>query len=51
MKMGRPRYPTAAQYRELQQAARLPPPWRVPIEGGSVRVTVPQSGLALVVLR
>jgi xylan 1,4-beta-xylosidase len=34
LQMGRPRYPTPAQYRQLQQAARLPPPWRVPIKGG-----------------
>jgi xylan 1,4-beta-xylosidase len=50
MQMGRPRYPTAAQYRELQQAAHLPPPWEVPVKGGAVRVTVPQSALALVIL-
>jgi xylan 1,4-beta-xylosidase len=50
MKMGRPRYPTAAEYRRLRQAARLPPPWQVPVEGGAVRVTVPESGLALVIL-
>ena len=50
LQMGRPRYPTPAQYRQLQQAARLPPPWRVPIKGGVVRVPVPQSGLALVIL-
>jgi xylan 1,4-beta-xylosidase len=51
LKMGLPRYPTAAQYRQLRQAARLPPPWRVPVEGGAVRVTVPESALALVILR
>jgi xylan 1,4-beta-xylosidase len=50
LKMGRPRYPTAGQFRQLRQAARLPPPWQVPLEGGSVRVTVPESGLALVTL-
>jgi xylan 1,4-beta-xylosidase len=50
LQMGRPRYPTPAQYRQLQHAARLPPPWRVPIKGGLVRVPVPQSGLALVIL-
>ncbi|MGH8317045.1 MAG: GH39 family glycosyl hydrolase [Steroidobacteraceae bacterium] len=50
LKMGRPRYPTPAQYRQLQQAARLPPPWQVPVNGGAVRVTVPESGLALVIL-
>ena len=50
MKMGRPRSPTAAEYRQLRQAARLPPPWQVPVKGGAVRVTVPESGLALVIL-
>lgn len=50
MRMGRPRYPTAAQYRQLRQAARLPPPWQVPIDNGILRVTVPESGLALVIL-
>jgi xylan 1,4-beta-xylosidase len=48
MQMGRPRYPTAAQYRQLRQAAQLPPPWQVPVKGGEVRVEVPASGLALV---
>jgi xylan 1,4-beta-xylosidase len=51
LKMGSPRYPTAAQYRQLRAAARLPPPWQVPVRDGAVRVTVPQSGLALVILR
>jgi len=50
LQMGRPRYPTAAQYRQLRQAARLPPPWQVPVNGGVVRVTVPESALALVIL-
>ena len=50
MKMGLPRYPTAAQYAQLRQAARLPPPWQVPVRDGAVRVTVPESGLALVIL-
>jgi xylan 1,4-beta-xylosidase len=50
MQMGRPRYPTAAQYRQLRQAARLPPPWQVPVKDGTLRVTVPESGLALVTL-
>jgi len=49
-RMGEPRYPTVAQYRQLRQAARLPPPWEVPVKDGAVRVTVPQSGLALVIL-
>jgi xylan 1,4-beta-xylosidase len=48
--MGEPRYPTQAQYRQLQEAGRLPPPRQVPIKDGEVRVTVPQSGLALVIL-
>jgi xylan 1,4-beta-xylosidase len=48
LKMGEPRYPTPGQYRQLQQAARLPPPWQVPVKNGELRVTVPQSGLALV---
>ena len=48
LQMDRPRYPTAAQYRQLRQAARLPAPWRVPLEHGTLHVTVPQSGLALV---
>jgi xylan 1,4-beta-xylosidase len=50
LKMGSPRYPTAGQFRQLQQAARLPPPWQVPVTGDAVRVTVPESGLALVTL-
>jgi xylan 1,4-beta-xylosidase len=50
LRMGEPRYPTQAQYRQLRQAARLPPPLQLPVAGGEVRVTVPQSGLALVML-
>jgi hypothetical protein len=49
--MGQPRYPTRAQYRRLREAARLPPPFQIPLKAGEVRVTVPESGLALVVLR
>jgi len=50
LQMGKPRYPTPAQYRQLQEAARLPPPWQMPVKDGAVQVTVPQSGLALVIL-
>lgn len=48
--MGAPRYPTAAQYRQLRKAARLPPAWQVMVKGGEVRVRVPPSALALVIL-
>ena len=51
LRMGEPRYPTQAQYRQLRAAARLPPPFRVPVKAGEVRITVPESGLALVILR
>jgi xylan 1,4-beta-xylosidase len=49
-RMGEPRYPTPAQYRLLRAAARLPPPWQIPVEGSEVRLTVPKSALALVTL-
>jgi xylan 1,4-beta-xylosidase len=49
-RMGEPRYPTAAEYRKLRQAARLPLPRHVPVSAGAVRVTVPESALALVIL-
>lgn len=49
--MGEPRYPTLAQYRELRAAARLPPPWPVPVRNGRIRLTLPMSALALVTLR
>jgi xylan 1,4-beta-xylosidase len=50
-RMGEPRYPSVAQYRELRAAGRLPPPWQVPVRNGEIRVTLPMSALALVTVR
>jgi len=50
-KMGSPRYPTAAQIKQLQSAAELGGPQSVKIENGSFRLALPAKGLAVVELR
>ena len=45
--MGRPRWPTPAQIRELRGAGRLAPPQQVKLKGGRIQVAVPQHGLFL----
>lgn len=49
--MGRPPGDlTEKQVAELQQAAKLPPPVRVPLDHGRLRVVVPAQGLAVVLI-
>ncbi len=48
--MGRPRWPTPAQIRELRAAGQLAPPRHVTLRGGRIQVTVPQHGLFLLLL-
>lgn len=45
--MGAPRYPTQAQIRELNEAAKLPPPELVHLSGGELQIELPVNGLAL----
>ena len=48
--MGRPRWPTRAQIKELRAAGRLAPPRQVELRSGRIKVTVPQHGLFLLLL-
>ena len=48
--MGRPSWPTPQQIRVLRDAGRLTPPRPVQLVGGRIVVTVPQHGLALLLL-
>jgi xylan 1,4-beta-xylosidase len=50
-KMGAPRYPTAAQIRELRAAVKLPAPETHPIENGLLTLTLPGHGLAVIELK
>jgi len=47
-KMGSPRYPTVAQQKELRKAAELPAPESVAIKDGTLTITLPPQGLAVV---
>jgi xylan 1,4-beta-xylosidase len=48
--MGKPRYPTQAQIRQLNQAAELLPPERLSLQNGRLTLRVPVDGLAVVEL-
>jgi xylan 1,4-beta-xylosidase len=50
-RMGKPRYPTQAQIKELRRAAELAPPTTDRLDHGGFTITVPQKGLALVTVR
>jgi len=47
-KMGSPRYPTVAQQKELRKAAELPAPESIAIKDGTLTITLPPQGLAVV---
>lgn len=47
-KMGRPKYPTQAQLKELRKAAALPAAKVIPLEGGALTLTLQPHALALV---
>jgi xylan 1,4-beta-xylosidase len=49
--MGSPITPTAAQYRELREAARLPDPKSVPLQDGKVSFTLPPHSLFVIEIR
>jgi len=46
--MGSPRYPTQAQIQQLVNASVLPPPQERTLTNGSLNVTLPSYGLALI---
>jgi xylan 1,4-beta-xylosidase len=50
-KMGEPIYPSEAQLAELKQAAKLPAPEALRLRHGQLSLTIPSSGLAIVVFR
>jgi xylan 1,4-beta-xylosidase len=50
-KMGSPRYPTQEQIKQLKQSAELPAAERRDLKGGTLTLTLPSYGLALVELR
>ena len=47
-RMGKPRYPTQAQIRELRESTKLPEPPSAAVQGDALDVSVPPSGLAVV---
>ena len=49
--MGSPRYPTMEQLKKLRAAAALPPPESVPIDQGTLSITLPSHGLAVIEIR
>ncbi len=49
--MGRPAWPSPAQLKTLQEAARAPAPEKVALPGHHLAVSVPSQGLVLVELR
>jgi xylan 1,4-beta-xylosidase len=46
-KMGKPRYPTQGQIRELREQSRLPDPEYVELKNGSLTLPLPVNGLAV----
>jgi xylan 1,4-beta-xylosidase len=50
-KMGSPRSPTAAQWKQLRSAAELPEPETAQINDGHLKVSVPSEGLALIEIK
>jgi len=50
-KMGSPQYPTSAQIQQLRAAAQLGAPEKVTLKNGTLQITLPPKGLALLELR
>jgi xylan 1,4-beta-xylosidase len=50
-KMGSPRYPTQKQIQELRQAAELSSPERQELKNGTLKLTLPAHGLAVIELK
>jgi xylan 1,4-beta-xylosidase len=49
--MGKPKYPTPAQIRELRQVASLGQPGTEDLQHGGLTITVPPSGLAVISIK
>jgi xylan 1,4-beta-xylosidase len=49
--MGKPRYPTQVQIKELRGVAKLGPPEALKLNNGGLTISVPQKGLALVTVK
>jgi xylan 1,4-beta-xylosidase len=49
--MGRPKFPTPSQIEDLRKAAELPAPEKMRLQNGSMSLTIPAQGLALLVVR
>ena len=49
--MGKPRYPTQAQIRRLQQESKLPAPAQQRLSNGSLTIDLPVNGLAVIRIR
>jgi len=49
--MGRPKFPTPSQIEDLRKAAELPAPEKMRMQNGSMSLTIPAQGLALLVVR
>lgn len=45
--MGKPRYPTQGQIRELREQSQLPDPEYVELKDGSLTLQLPVNGLAV----
>jgi xylan 1,4-beta-xylosidase len=50
-KMGKPRYPTQAQVKQLREQSKLPPPEQSHLTGGKLVVQLPVNGLAVIHVR
>ena len=50
-KMGSPQYPTSVQIQQLRAAAQLGAPEKVALKNGTLQITIPPKGLALLELR
>ena len=49
--MGRPKFPTPSQIEDLRKAAELPAPEKMRLQNGSMSLTIPAQGLALLEVR
>ncbi len=50
-KMGSPQYPTQAEIDQLRKAAQIPAPQARSLKDGTLKLTLPAQGLALIELK
>jgi beta-xylosidase len=50
-RMGQPRYPTQQQIKALQQAAEMPPPGVMDLNGNDLTLDIAANGLAIIQLK